>query len=77
MNSVTKIKSTLAQTLSRAFIAASSALAYFFLPFAAALAHEREETTTVLSEADWIGPLAALAIISVALAAAKTIKNKR
>lgn len=53
------------------------ALAYFLLPFAAALAHEGEENITVLSEADWVGPLAALVIIAAAVAAARTIKKKR
>lgn len=52
----------------------SAALAYFLLPFVA-LAHEGEEITTNLSEADWVGPLAAAVIIVAVVVIARVIKK--
>lgn len=50
-------------------------ITYFLLSSVTVFAHEGEENITVISEADWVGPLIAVLIIIVAVVIAKTIKR--
>lgn len=50
-------------------------ITYFFLSFSSVFAHDGEENITIVSEADWVGPLIAVLIIVVAVAIAKIIKK--
>lgn len=67
-------ENTMARAMFRRVAIAGAAFAYFLLPFAA-LAHEGEEAVTNLSEADWVGPLAALIIIIAVAVIARAIKK--
>ncbi len=52
-------------------------IAYFLLSSATVFAHEGEENITVISEADWVGPLVAVLIIVATVVVAKIIKKGR
>ena len=52
-------------------------IAYFLLSFIIVLATGGEENITIISEADWIGPLVAVLIIVLAVVVAKKIKKNR
>lgn len=52
-------------------------IVYFSLPLVTVLAHEGEENITIISDADWIGPLTAVLIIIIVLIIAKIIKKSR
>ena len=52
-------------------------IAYFLLSFIIVFATGGEENITIISEADWIGPLVAVLIIVLAVVVAKKIKKNR
>ena len=52
-------------------------IAYFLLSSVTVFAHEGEENITVISEADWMGPLVAALIIIAAIVMAGIIKKSR
>lgn len=52
-------------------------IAYFLLSFTIVFANGGEEHSTVISEADWIGPLIAVLIIVLAVVIARKIKKSR
>lgn len=52
-------------------------ITYFLLSYASVFADGAENNITVISEADWVGPLTAILIIVAAMVVAKTIKKSR
>jgi len=51
--------------------------AYFLTLIPTVFAHEGESYITVVSEADWVGPMVAVLIIVAAIVIAKIIKKDR
>ena len=55
----------------------SITIAFLLLSVTTAFAHEGEESVTVVSEADWAGPTAAVVVIAVAIIVAKIVRDNR